>query len=142
MPAGQRKLLLRVTCDRAHIPRAINAEKSLMPRPRQRSHVDGVGAGPAECPRCRARRCTCGEDVVHQQNVFAIHGRWIAYRKRATHIQAAHARREACLALGCAQAHECAGRQREPPRRMTLRKKFQRLTRQCPRLIESALRMF
>lgn len=72
----------------------------------ERGHVDGSGA----CPHERLRGGACSgagrEDVIHEQDVPALHRRWIGNLECTANVLAALARREASLALGGAQAHE------------------------------------
>jgi len=93
--------------------------------------VDATGASErgnvdsgCPCPAERLRGCACsgagGEDVVDEQDVFALHCRWIGNLERAANVLAALARCKSRLAFSGAQAHECGGREREMPAGMRL----------------------
>lgn len=88
--------------------------------------MDAAGAGERgnvdagrPCPDERLRGGACSgagrEDVIDEQDVVALHRRWIGDLECATNILAALARRETGLALSGAQAHECGGREGEMP---------------------------
>lgn len=107
--------------------------------PGQRGDPDRLGAGREQSVRAGARRRACGENVVDDERMFALHRAGVGDAEGSANILTALSRREASLALGCAQPYQRVWSQSQSPLRMRRMQGRDGLSCQQPRLIEAAV---
>ena len=105
----------------------------------ERGNPDGGRPCPDERPGGGACGGAGGEDVVDEQDVSSLHRGWIGDLEGATNILATLTGREAGLALGGAEPHECGRREGEMPGGMRFVERVEGVPRQDTGLVEAAL---